>query len=410
MSLREVHRYQLTNWLILPLVVLAAWAVAAVFLLAAAAPLGSPSQAPHAAQQLQQSVVLPVSATSNTLFFGNMYFGRYINDWSMKSPLKYAYPFSRLNEFHRENYNAWIAGLECPSVAGFHQTSAQEDATLSFNCDPQYLGEAKKWFTAVTLANNHTDNRGADGFAETKVHLEENNIQYFGHYDPTMLSDLCDVVALPVSVTMSDNSLREAQLPVAICGYHGVFRLPTQEALAVMKDYAAYMPVIAMPHMGKEYVATPDQIKTDLYRSMIDAGADMVLGDHPHVTQTSEGYKGKLIVYSMGNFMFDQQDQVSVTRSAAINVRFNTKDASKEQLAAWIALGKTCASYHDNCLSQAKTQQLQRLPYEFHFEIVATNDAQKITKPGDTSDAAMILGRLQWAKTITQLRAPSTAR
>jgi len=53
-----------------------------------------------------------------------------MNDWSMASPLKTAYPFSRLNEFHRDQYDAWIAGLECPTVAGFSQTSAEEDATL----------------------------------------------------------------------------------------------------------------------------------------------------------------------------------------------------------------------------------------------------------------------------------------
>jgi len=131
----------------------------------------------------------PVSATANTLFFGNMYWGRYMNDWSMASSLKTAYPFSRLSEFQREKYNAWITGLECPTVAGFTQTSAEEDSTLSFNCSPDYLPEAAKWFTAVTLANNHTDNRGAEGFDETKKHLDENGIQYFGNYDPYVIND-----------------------------------------------------------------------------------------------------------------------------------------------------------------------------------------------------------------------------
>ena len=224
----------------------------------------------------------PVSIRSSALFFGNAYWGRYINDWSMASPLKTAYPFSRLGEFKRDNYDAWIAGLECPSIANFSQTSAQEDTTLSFNCSPTYLPEAAKWFTAFTLANNHTDNRGVDGFAETKQHLEENKIQYFGHPDPDQLNDVCEVISFPVKVTLEDKTTKERSLPVAMCGYAGVFKIPSQASLAVMEQYSKLMTVIAMPHMGVEYKPAPDQLKTETYRSMIDHGADMVLGDHPH--------------------------------------------------------------------------------------------------------------------------------
>ena len=115
-------------------------------------------------QQTEKAEPKPVSLTANTLFLGDVYWGRYINDWSMKSQLKTAYPFSRLDEFDRDSYDAWVANLECPTVAGFTQTSAQEDATLSFNCSPEYLPQAAKWFDIVSLANNHTDNRGAEGF------------------------------------------------------------------------------------------------------------------------------------------------------------------------------------------------------------------------------------------------------
>jgi len=260
---------------------------------------------------------------SNMLFMGNSFWGRYINDWSMASSLKTAYPFSRLSEFNRSQYDAWITGLECPIVPGVNISSAEMNSTLSFNCSPDYLQEAAKWFTAVTLANNHTDNQGVDGFAETQNQLDKNSIQYFGHYDPYQLSDICDVIAMPVTVTKSDNTTAKGKLPVAMCGYHGVFKIPPAASLALMEQYAKYMPVIAMPHMGVEYQTAPDQLKTSVYESMIDNGADMVLGDHPHWVQNTEVYKGHLIVYSMGNFMFDQQDTAEVTRSAAINVVMN---------------------------------------------------------------------------------------
>lgn len=351
----------------------------------------------------------PVGVSSNTLFFGNVFWGRYINDWSMASPLKTAYPFSRLSEFDRGKYDAWIAGLECPTAAGVHLTSAEEDNTLSFNCSPDYLPEAAKWFTAFTLANNHTDNQGPEAFTETKQHLDQNGIQYFGHYDPRTIDEICEVIALPVSVKYDNGSTKKEAMPVALCGFHGVFRIPPEESLAVMEEYSKYMPVIAMPHMGAEYVSTPDEIKTTTYRSMIDHGADMVIGDHPHWIQTTESYKGKLIVYSMGNFIFDQQDQAERVRSAGINVLMSVKDATPAELKSWLAIGATCKTFHDDCLQQIEKKNLAKLSYTFQFGVVGTNDFDKIVKPATPEQQASILERLQWTKTMSQLQAPQSS-
>jgi len=351
-------------------------------------------------------VAKPELISSNVLFLGNTYWGRYINDWSMASDLKYAYPFSRLSEFNRASYNAWISGLECPTVAGVHLTSAEEDSTLNFNCSPDYLPEAAKWFTAFTLANNHTDNQGAAGFEETRQHLEANGIQYFGHYDYQNVDDVCEVISLPVTITNSDGSLKEGSLPIAICGYHGVFGVPVEAAVAEIAKYSPYMTVVAMPHMGVEYKFAPDQLKTDFFRSLIDAGADMVLGDHPHVIQNSEAYKGHLIVYSMGNFIFDQQDYSEVTRSAGIRVVMGTNDQDSALLEKWLAIGKTCATFKDNCLQQIKDQKVAKLDITYKFGVVGTNDADKIVKPATAEQQASILERLDWQNTISNLQAP----
>lgn len=348
----------------------------------------------------------PVGIYSNLLFTGNIFWGRYINDWSVASPLKTAYPFSRLNEFNRDQYNAWISGLECPTKAGVNMTSAQMEAALQFNCSPEYLPEAAKWFSVVSLANNHTDNQGVDGFTETQAQLDKNGIQYFGHYDPRVTEDVCEVIALPVTVTNDDSSKSKGKLPVAMCGYHGVFRIPPAESVAVMEKYAKYMPVIAMPHMGVEYQSAPDQLKTDFYRSLIDGGADMVLGDHPHWVQNTESYKGHLIVYSMGNFMFDQQDTAEVTRSAAIEVVINTGDNSSDLVKKWLALGEKCSTFHDSCLSDASSQNLAKLNLTYKFGAVGSNDGNKITKPATASQMTGILQRLQWQPTMDKLSAP----
>lgn len=344
--------------------------------------------------------------SSNVLFTGNTYWGRYINDWSMASALKYSYPFSRLSEFDRASYNAWISGLECPTKTGVSMTSAEEDSTLTFNCSPDYLPEAAKWFTAFTLANNHTDNQGLDGFEETKQHLEKNGFQYFGHYDPTVLDDICEVISLPVTIEKDDGSKTDGELPIAMCGFHGVFQLPSQDAVDMMKEYSDYMPVIAFPHMGKEYQPAPDSLKISFYRSLIDGGADMVLGDHPHWLQTSEAYNGHLIVYSMGNFIFDQQDTSEVVRSAAIKVVMKDIADDSDLLDKWLTLGKTCGTFKDNCLEQAKSEGLAKLDLTYQFGVIGTNDADKIVKPATSEQQASILQRLGWQTTVGQLQAP----
>jgi poly-gamma-glutamate synthesis protein (capsule biosynthesis protein) len=397
-----------THHIVMSIVVVLLVASAMVAFLWYFSPKAASPQHEQATSTTTAKAPTPVSIKANTLFFGDTFWGRFMNQWSMASSLKTAYPFSRLSEFKRDSYDAWIGNLECPTVAGFTQTPAQEDATLSFNCSPDYLPEAAKWFTAMSLANNHTDNRGAAGFTETKQQLDKVGIQYFGGPDPSVVSDACEVVALPITVTYSDASTKHQKLPIALCGYNGVFKIPPASSIAEMKKYAAMMPVIVMPHMGTEYQSTADALRTSVYHSMIDAGADVVLGNHPHWVQPTEAYKGKLIVYSMGNFIFDQQANKEVTRSAMINIVMTTSNSASDQLAAWLKLGDTCASYKDTCLQQATNEKLQKLPIEFKFGVVGSNSANKITKPATAAEMPDLLQRLQWSQTMSQLQPPQS--
>lgn len=352
-----------------------------------------------------QPKIEPVGLTSKIMFTGNVFWGRYINDWSMKSDLKYAYPFSRLHEFGRENYDAWIGGLECPTSPRINMTSAEMEANLQFNCRPEYLPEAAKWFNIFSLANNHTDNQGGVGFAETQQELDKVGIQYFGHYEPRQIDDNCEIVALPVTVKKSDNTTSKGQLPVAMCGFHGVFRIPPLESLQVMQKYTEYLPVFVMPQSGAEYKPAPDQIKTNSYRQMIDNGADAIMGDHPHWVQNTEAYKGKLIVYSMGNFMFDQQLRPETTRSAAIVVEIEA-EPSQPKLNDWLKLGPSCQKFKDDCLAQIKAKQLPKLQLKYTFSIVGTDNYDKIVRPATPEQTAAILQRLNWNKTIQELSPP----
>ena len=344
--------------------------------------------------------------SSKILFMGTTFWGRYINDWSIANELKYAYPFSRLSEFNRSDYNAWIAGLECPTSPRVNTTSAEQEVQLQFNCRPEYLAEAKKWFTAFSLANNHTDNQGVEGFMETKQELDKVGIQYFGHYDPRETADVCEVIQVSVDIEQSEGQVVEGRLPIALCGYHGVFRIPDQNSVDEIGKFAKYMPVFAMPHMGAEYKSSPDQIKTDFHRSLVDAGADAVIGDHPHWIQNTESYKGRLIVHSMGNFIFDQQLPPETTRSAAISVALSLKNPDNETLKQWLEIGKDCDAFKDDCLAEIESKNLPKLDFRYDFGVVGTNNYARIVKPATADELQLILKRLNWSETISQLQTP----
>lgn len=170
-----------------------------------------------------------------------------------------------------------------------------------------------------------------------------------------------------------------------------------------MKKYSKYMPVFAFPHMGEEYKPAPDQLKVTTYRAMIDNGADVVFGDHPHWIQNTESYKGKLIAYSMGNFIFDQQGYMELTRSAAFNLTLKAAQTDSALLDKWLALGEKCSTYHDDCLAEAEKQNLQKILFTHEYNVVGTNDNNKIVKPATATEQAAILQRLDWSRTSKQL-------
>ena len=261
---------------------------------------------------------IAISARTKILFAGTTFWGRRTDQLARASELGVKYPFSKLDTLEREKYDAWIGGLECPITDNGHNYE-EENSIFKFNCDPDYLAEAKKYFTAFLLGNNHTDNQdGAVGLTTTRNYLEQNGIQYFGtpKYSGTVASELardteeasnCGIVVLPINITYDNEESKKFQIPFGFCSAHGVFGIPGNDYIENMKTYATVVPTIAMPHMGAEYQPVHDELRQNLFRRMIDyAGVESVIADHPHWIQDAESYNNKLIVYSMGNFMFDQ--------------------------------------------------------------------------------------------------------
>jgi hypothetical protein len=352
-----------------------------------------------------------------SLNMGNIFFGRYIDDWSMRSGnpgttkltaskddlRNYSYPFSGLNSFDRSKYDSWIAGLECPVTENF-RSSEDQDTDLKFNCLPGYLTEAAKWFNAFTLSNNHTDNmEEINGFEKTKTNLEKNNLQYFGHFDNAKKDDICEIISMPARGFYSDKSIKKINIPIAYCGFHNVFKLPLSDEIAMITKYSKLLPTFVFPHQGAEYTTTSDAIKRETYRAFIDAGADIVIGDHPHTVQETEVYNSKLIVYSLGNFIFDQQANFNVRTGIALDIDMAiTGSTELENLIA--STENKCSKFKDDCYNIIKNSKVPKMDYKFKFDIIASDNNDKLTKKASLDTQNLILQRTSWARTLEQYK------
>jgi poly-gamma-glutamate synthesis protein (capsule biosynthesis protein) len=169
---------------------------------------------------------------------------------------------------------------------------------------PRFL---KRYFTAVSLGNNHAFDFGPEGLVETLDLLDRETIGRFGAgrtlaeaRRPLVLEkDGLKIAILAANGFRADNYAATTETP-------GVAPLAEADLLA---DIAAARTladvVVPFIHWGDELEAGPLEADRLFARKMIDAGAAAVIGSHPHVTQTVDVHRGAPIVYSLGNFVFD---------------------------------------------------------------------------------------------------------
>jgi poly-gamma-glutamate synthesis protein (capsule biosynthesis protein) len=314
-------------------------------------------------------VRIPIDHKLHLLFTGDIFLDRHIDELSQKSKEKYAYPFTGLQTLHRENYDAWIGNLECP-VTDEQSSPYEKENYLKFSCKKEYLPELKKYFDIVSLANNHTDNmNGRRGLEETKKHLDDVGLKHFGDFDNAKTENLCEIFYVyPRGSTGTE-------IPLAFCGYNGVFKLPKEEEIKIIQKYSKYFVTFVMPHQGEEYEPVANTYQRKIYHSFIDNGADAVIGSHPHVIQNIETYNGKKIYYSLGNFIFDQS--WSKTREhmvVDINLNFPKYNYNYEKL--------NCQNISsEECLNLAEKLNIQKPTYNLSFQEIYTHaDLDFITK------------------------------
>ena len=179
------------------------------------------------------------------------------------------------------------------TIANFEGTltesDAREDKTFAFKGPASFTSILTDGSVeAVNTANNHSHDYGDQSYEDTMTALDAAGIVHFG-YDKTAVMDVKGIKVGMVGIyELKDHLEREQQL---------------KDNIAKVKADGAQL-IVVIFHWGNETETVPDSNQTTLGRLAIDEGADLVCGHHPHVLQGIETYKGKNIIYSLGNFCF----------------------------------------------------------------------------------------------------------
>ena len=165
---------------------------------------------------------------------------------------------------------------------------------------------------AVTLANNHVYDYGKEALLDTFAVLEEAGIPYFGAghtLEEAMAPLYLEADGKTIALVGASRAEKNRMTPQATGTEPGILRCYDttlyREAIAEAKANADFC--IAFVHWGTEYSFELEQVQLDTGKEYLDAGADVVIGAHSHCLQGLEFYKGKPIIYSLGNYWFNDK-------------------------------------------------------------------------------------------------------
>jgi len=230
------------------------------------------------------------------------------------------YPFQRIRE-EIVKHDIAFANLESPiSRRG---TKFFPNKGIYFRADLGAVeGLAFCGFDVISLANNHALDFGPMALEETMLLLKQKGIKFTGagssrrealkpavfHIGDTSIAFICYNTIYPFSSTQGGKTMVTLSLRESVI---------KDEIREMEKNYDV---IIVGVHGGEEYLSRQEDEKVRIFKKLVDSGADIVLGSHPHVVQEIEVYKNRLIAYSLGNLIFDQNWSEDTSRGILLEI------------------------------------------------------------------------------------------
>jgi gamma-polyglutamate biosynthesis protein CapA len=279
---------------------------------------------------LGQLILRNVFKTNETkiLFVGDMMFDRYIRQVGDKKGGDFI--FSCIGDFLK-NSDLVVGNLEGPitnnpSISLGSEIGSPENYVFTFPTSTAQLLVDNN-IKIVNLGDNHIGNFGQEGIASTKKYLSKAGVNYFGG------------IGGDESIYLADTSGAKISF-VSYNEFGGI--TPEKVAQRIAQEKANGRTVFVYSHWGDEYSHPPERIKRVATRFAV-AGADFIIGSHPHIISPYEKIGSTTVYYSLGNFIFDQYWDKKV--STGLVLELNIKDGIIKTTEHQVSLssdGRTC--------------------------------------------------------------------
>jgi len=245
------------------------------------------------------------------LLVGDIMLDRGVEDLIKQNSIYY--PFQKISHFLR-GIDIIFGNLEGPIVKNPPEL-LDNSLKFAFNLD---VMKAISWcnFNLFSLANNHTLDMGKEGLEETKRWLRKYQINFVGN---------------PLSGNLNNQDFSFSIDKIIFLAFNQIFPfvIREEEIIKKVKTVKSLNPdnfLIISLHWGEEYKLINSSAQQKLAHQLIEAGADLIIGHHPHVVQNIEKYQGKLIFYSLGNFIFDQYFSSDTQQGLAVGLEIYPKN------------------------------------------------------------------------------------
>lgn len=287
----------------------------------------------HAREEFTQESSMPIVSIPEDMPYSLLFVGDIMMDRGIRNiveahaPGDYLFPFVRSRDMLSSS-DIIFGNLEGPISDG----GSRKGSMYSFRMDPRVADALRAvGFDVVSFANNHVGDYGIEAFEDTIDILDGVGIAYVGagrNRDDAMRARIIEHNGNRIGfLGFSDvgPSWMEAHDETP-----GILLASPQLVTDTVRQEKGNTDILIVSfHFGDEYHARSNTRQQELARAAIDAGATIVVGHHPHVAEEIEAYNGGVIVYSLGNFIFDQAFSPETKEALAVRFDMKRKDIIK---------------------------------------------------------------------------------
>lgn len=245
---------------------------------------------------------------TSLIFTGDVMLGRSVMTKSLKIN-NLNYPFMNVANILR-SADIVFSNLENPII----DNCPYGDSGFKFCADPKMI-EGLKYagVDIVNLANNHVLNYGKEGLIQTKKYLDLNGIKWVGDGNLVIIE--------------------KNKTKFGFLGFNFVTVRPQDKDLDLIRNSKTKVDILVVSvHWGEEYKSKANSNQKLIARQLSEAGADYIIGHHPHWVQEIETIGSTKVYYSLGNFVFDQMWSEETKKGLSVNLIFKGKKLEKENL------------------------------------------------------------------------------